>query len=493
MWIWGVLVLCLSWVVVNVIYQVRMLLLFGSYVTAHRPRSHLGNREKLRRVGWMYRWKLRTFYRIGAIVGVVAMVGSVAVLIANLVMLWRGYSRQGAIGAQQSQLLTPVTNLTYTSLSEGILIQGAGAFIAVIYPGAYVCLPDSICGEEYASSGGTETTGFSSGGSASSAQWRSSDVTISMGGTGGMTTSRTTWRVFSAGAWHNLVVSVFVCVVLIAMPCFLYPFYSSPNAAVVTSVPDSSPLMGHIFPGDEITAVEKCNVGNVREWENCLAEFTSSPGYCLPDIRVLDNFKIPSVMASECCSSHYTGNGYCFAVDSENAPTLHYCLNAHAVVSSARRTCSKHEECPSMSSACAVPIIWQNGTSLITLHLRRPWDSSISTLLFLGSPHSLFQSFKVDRYQLRWSFMPSFLLLAPHFWSTLFFHVLSISFALGLMNMAPCKFVDGEYVLAALVAVHYSATIETAKKRKVFQYILAFGTGLLVINVVLSLVMLAVN
>lgn len=82
-------------------------------------------------------------------------------------------------------------------VSQGVVVNGVGAFLVVLYPGAYVGLSDeAVCSKPYRAI-----------------------------------------RIFAAGAWHNIILCALAALIYFTFPLLSFPLLSSPTAAVITIVP----------------------------------------------------------------------------------------------------------------------------------------------------------------------------------------------------------------------------------------------------------------
>ena len=114
---------------------------------------------------------------------------------------------------------------------EGVRINKVGAFLVIIFPGAYVDLSSEIL--------------------AKISPWRRI-------------------KIFSAGIWHNLVIAGVAWALLWADPIVLTPVFRA-GVSVVSVVPESgADGPSGLWPGDEILAVNDCKVDTFNDWQNCL-------------------------------------------------------------------------------------------------------------------------------------------------------------------------------------------------------------------------------
>lgn len=114
---------------------------------------------------------------------------------------------------------------------EGVRINKVGAFVVIIFPGAYVDLSSEVLSKI--------------------SPWRRI-------------------KIFSAGIWHNLVIAGAAWALLLADPVVLTPVFRA-GVSVVSVVPDSgADGPSGLWSGDEILSVNECKVTNLNDWQNCL-------------------------------------------------------------------------------------------------------------------------------------------------------------------------------------------------------------------------------
>lgn len=132
---------------------------------------------------------------------------------------------------------------------EGVRVQATGAFMAILYVGAFVELH-------------TEQLHLSR--------------------------PIQQLRIACAGVWHNFIVFLCALGLLAAMPTLLFPWYSRGSGVVVTEVAPQSALENSLFPGDVIVSLGRsCPVTSAEAWTACLMEKQSSfvagfRGQCIP-------------------------------------------------------------------------------------------------------------------------------------------------------------------------------------------------------------------
>ncbi|KAG7231276.1 hypothetical protein INR49_012107 [Caranx melampygus] len=207
---------------------------------------------------------LYLWFNSGLVFGIVAMLGSVVLLIKTLqqtvAQMTTDNPRIGGPGVN-----LPTSQLAYffialllsgvihelghavAALREQVRVNGFGMFVFVLYPGAFVDL---------------FTTHLN------------------------LISPTQQLRIFCAGVWHNFVLCVAALLVLFLLPLFLFPMYSTGGGALVIDVVQGSAADGPrgLSVGDIVTGLEDCPVRGVEDWSSCLSHLSHTPqtGYCVP-------------------------------------------------------------------------------------------------------------------------------------------------------------------------------------------------------------------
>ena len=156
------------------------------------------------------------------------------------------------------------------------------------------------------------------------------------------------------------------------------------------------------------------------------------------------------------------------------------CLDAKKVIDSNDGRCGVPADCASL--ACAVPVLGL-GEYIMDITIA---DPKVKPILFAGTPQSLWLALEVSDKQPKFEIpilrtLPATL---NKFWQWLF----SISAGLGLLNMAPVYWLDGEWVLSALLRYLLPDPARHLTRQKISKWILRSGTALLGLNIALGLI-----
>lgn len=417
----------------------------------------------------------RLWFDIGVIVGLLLMVMSIVVMVFALY--------QNLIKGEQSkekQILTPLmpgVNLPWNELThyfltiiicgvfheighalaavtEQVRINGFGIFLLFIYPGAFVDL-------------------------------HSDHLSV--------ISPRRQLRIYCAGVWHNVILSVAMVMFIQVLPYLLLPFYASGEGAVITYIDKNSVLQGKLSLGDAIIQIDSCQTVDTNDWYSCIEDISShtQTGYCLDKeylrslIVYAENKTTPLDDGTrECCPSD-TQSDICFSFSDTPTTRINHnvkkyvCARAREVLTAS--VCHGNEECLIINpnSICITPTI------AVTQHnhlakLRHTGNGD--PVIFLGDLRTLLYTTKVSDYMpVSNTFSPVWL---PPFLRTISIYILSISSALAMLNMLPAYALDGQWALAAFME---NILPEHPKRNKIVNLILTIGTVLLIMNIILGI------
>ncbi|XP_005109480.1 membrane-bound transcription factor site-2 protease [Aplysia californica] len=435
--------------------------------------SPIFNRVFLRLGQWRPRF-LRTWFTLGVIFSLLSML--VSIFILSLLVI--NTVRQSPV---EHQVLTPVmpgVNLPTSQISyymltllvcgilhemghaiaavrEQVRVNGFGLFLLLLYPGAFVDL--------------------------STEHLQAVSPLRQL-------------RIYCAGVWHNLVIAVAAAVVLVLLPGFLMPFYSTGISVVVTGVVSNSAVSGPrgLKVGETVTRINDCHIKSIADWSSCVSASMREKwnGHCLPVALIKELDTSPRSMINrsqnqnpweviDCCNST-SPTHLCFMYHTKkNADTNYACLPARTATD--RPMCRLQSDCyvPKMEAACVYPAV-DNETRLLRIfHGQRP------PLLFLGHPLDLYYSVSLSNYVPKISFIPVNL---PFVIETFCKYIISLSGALVILNVVPCYALDGQYICRAFLELVLRPTVPDPEIRNfVYSLVVLFGTILLIINVIFAM------
>ena len=420
----------------------------------------------------------RPWFDLGVIVGLLLMVSSIFIL---LFALYQHLIKDGQ--SKEEQILTPLmpgVNLPWSevhyyfitiivcgvfhevghalaAVTEQVRINGFGMFLLFIYPGAFVDL-------------------------------HSDHLTV--------ISPRRQLRIYCAGVWHNVLLSLTMGLLLQALPYILLPFYAQGHGAVVTHIDPHSALHGKLSLGDAILQIDSCKVASASDWYSCISDISSriQTGYCvdseyLNSHRILSkNMTTPLQDGSLDCCPLDTKSDLCFSLTKphphihENAlPTTNHkfiCLTARQVITTS--VCHSNDECSAINpnSQCATPTIATPRYNHLSKIIHTGTGNAV---IFVGDLRTLLYNTKVSDYQ---PVTPSAPLCIPVMLQTIATYIVSISSALALLNMLPAYSLDGQWALGALLE---HVMPEHPFRNKIANGILTTGTVLLVMNIIIGI------
>uniref|UniRef100_A0A668A4I8 Membrane-bound transcription factor site-2 protease n=1 Tax=Myripristis murdjan TaxID=586833 RepID=A0A668A4I8_9TELE len=343
------------------------------------------------------------------------------------------------------------------ALREQVRVNGFGMFVFVVYPGAFVDL---------------FTTHLN------------------------LISPTQQLRIFCAGVWHNFVLCVAALAFLFLLPLFLFPMYSTGAGALVIEVVQGSSADGPrgLSVGDIVTGLEDCPVRGVEDWAHCLSHLSHTPqtGYCSPSppfilllflLRLFVAFKrLDGTM--DCCSNNSLTD-LCFSYikpQNRNIKEREYaCMPVRKMVTGTR-VCRSDEDCITHShaaSVCVTPSL-ENQTRFI-----RVTHPPNTHMLFVGYPPHLQYAVSLTNFVPRFGFLHQDL---PVFLETFCKYVVSLSGALAVVNSVPCFALDGQWMLNALLEATLVNVVTDRQRRELIGFFLLLaGSALLAANVALGL------
>lgn len=148
-------------------------------------------------------------------------------------------------------------------------------------------------------------------------------------------------RIYCAGIWHNILLTLLMYFILYTFPLTISPLYSINEGVQVTHIGFDSPLKSTagkfgLEPFDVIVKINECRVHNEVTFQKCLRQLSTSKkvtGYCLTDefIEKHEETLITEQDSDDCCAKNQTKH-LCFVQLSTNATPL-----STNVISSAHR------------------------------------------------------------------------------------------------------------------------------------------------------------
>ncbi|XP_024020158.1 membrane-bound transcription factor site-2 protease homolog [Morus notabilis] len=332
-------------------------------------------------------------------------------------------------------------------------------------------------------------------------------------------------RIYCAGIWHNAVCCAVCGLVLFFLPMILFPFYQHGESPMVLAIPSSSPLTGHLSPGDIIVSLDGIRINSAQEWmgissllnqlalENMnnatsvesIRRVNSSKGYCVPDSVLEENKKIKVVENQFGCPDDLAPF---VAIPCPDTRLLdgnpkrveeNHCLNAKEVVKfnkcgdgwmgaeteGGSCACSQDKSC--LSPIQTPDMLWVEvsysspySSECLQFGRKLPSASRTSdfvepncggTFVFVGDIISMASAIRLTAYQPRWAYFSPYL---PDVLERIFMCTFHVSLTLALLNSLPVYFLDGESLLDA--ALCHFTMLSPNKRGKVLRICCLAGT-----------------
>ncbi|CAK8694143.1 unnamed protein product [Clavelina lepadiformis] len=442
-------------------------------------------------------WKLNSWFDAGVLMSMVAMVSSVALLCHNLFSSFRDlpfFTKRPS--PETTQVLTvivpginlPISDIGYLVVAvmvsgilheaghavaatrEGVHVNGFGVFLFILYPGAYVDL-------------------------------NTDDISRA--------SPQKQLRIYCAGVWHNFIICLLACAIILSLPYMLLPFYANyRNGVVVTYQNENSPLYGSkgLHLGDRIVKIGHCDVTSIPSWFQCINRTQNLPqsGSCIEEesIRNLNFFngtlaKLHSLQENsaaspplhDCCGENSPPTHLCYRYingDQENFA----CLPGRDMM--LRVDCHSNHDCNGIKAArdrrdlCVVPHLGDQVSRFIRIVVHR--GPGRHHVLYIGQPNDLARFITVSEYVPRIRHLP---LRLPAILLRFMQYLFSMSGALALINIVPCYALDGQWAFMAFLDYIYTPRGNTHRKEKICNVVLTSGTILIAANVLLGFIRMA--
>lgn len=247
------------------------------------------------------------------------------------------------------------------------------------------------------------------------------------------------------------------------------------------------PSGAHDFQiGNILTQIDDCRLSNTLSWRECLINIAENPslGFCVDGGYLPET---PYSDLSQCCvGNEFFQSHQCFASDSKE-PAF-FCLKARQVSESSSNRCRSSSDCVG-SYSCLIPAFdskfesASNESSSRPLRLMRITRTNGEPVLFIGTPGELFSAVHVSNYLPRLTFLGS---RVADFFESFLKYVISFSAGLGVLNLVPCYYMDGQYVANSLCELLCRKRLSLSSKRKLTNVVTIFGTVIIAINLVCS-------
>lgn len=309
-------------------------------------------------------------------------------------------------------------------------------------------------------------------------------------------------RIASAGIWHNLLLMGIGMILQANLRLLLSPWYDQGvGGLTVTRVQNGSPLGETIRPGDVITNMDgDCDLNVEASWPQCTARLLRDfglgiNGFCVGD-DMMQHARVQSKeIPNDCCDDvpdsekmNNTATFLCYkqATGNHNAVNVSVCAAAKKVFSTSSQRCRTSTDC-GRGQHCLV--YYDNGPQDRLLQLRRHRNTPV---MFLGDPSELVRDIFVmdyvpihehhDRKRPPDTYWPEVAAIALEYF-------ISISAALGVLNIIPAYKMDGQYAVAATIDIVcnlFKFDLTRNTRESIGSAICLVGTLLLLLNMVLA-------
>ncbi|CAO1305039.1 unnamed protein product [Diamesa serratosioi] len=288
-------------------------------------------------------------------------------------------------------------------------------------------------------------------------------------------------KVYSAGIWNNIILAAFAYAFLLLTPILLSPIYLTNESVVITSIKYKSPLSGKengLHVGDVISSINDCTVNNEEDWYKCLTEtIVYHPAYCIKEEFVHENDESIQISHQkdgliDCCQKNAALN--CFEnyvnnhFDEEDRLPQHMCLNIRNTVENSLGYCHVGDK-KCTASSCLKPIL-SNFSTIIQMKRQE----NTKDLIYFGHPADVSKTVKIS------GFVPKTRVLRTSkigdSITLLLKYLVVFSSGLAIVNVIPCYFLDGQFLINALIIALPARYFNKTKKEFISFSINLLGT-----------------
>ncbi|KYQ58541.1 Membrane-bound transcription factor site-2 protease [Trachymyrmex zeteki] len=264
-------------------------------------------------------------------------------------------------------------------------------------------------------------------------------------------------RIACAGIWHNIILATIAAAILVFSTWLWAPLYNIGSGVYVKTILPNSPVLGPtgLLEYDVINKLNNCPIKHSEDWYDCMLQAVqhSAPGYCVKQSFVQDyDESVPAKQktngAVNCCTTDSEINGnLCFEyIEGPQTAPLHLpphsCLPVRAMLNQSQNFCQASHECLSHDTHCMKPSL-DNVTKIIQIKRKTGKD-----VLFFGHPADIYRTVDVSDWVPKYSFLYPEL---PESFALLCKYITVFSAGLAIINIVPCFFLDGQYILNIIV------------------------------------------
>ncbi|KAJ3450626.1 protease m50 membrane-bound transcription factor site 2 protease [Anaeramoeba flamelloides] len=300
-------------------------------------------------------------------------------------------------------------------------------------------------------------------------------------------------KVYSAGVWNNCLIIFFAIFLILVLPKTLLLFYNTNQGIIVISNDLQSPFNEDLKVGDSISMINSCKIKNSIDFVYCLSEIqiqyddpTQTKGYCINSTLI--NLSLDK-NGLYCCKNDPSidqSKIHCFELfgdlNNNNYDHNRICISPLQVLSS--KICYSKGDCNrnhnlGIQNECYFEA-QQPGKVLLKIQTNENKE-----FIYFGSLTEFYQLVEFGEYVDKFGIgkiIPLFFKI-PSLIDLFITYLLTISGGLIVINVTPCYFSDGGHIIKTLIG----KVTKSSKAESFSKFLMAFGTCLIVINIILSL------
>nr|CAI5853958.1 unnamed protein product [Callosobruchus analis] len=257
--------------------------------------------------------------------------------------------------------------------------------------------------------------------------------------------------ILCAGVWHNIVLSIFASFLYFVLPTLFSLCFHVNNGVSITDITKNSYLSSSkgLNVGDTVFQINGCDVRDENSWYDCLAKTDKTkPAFCIePDLIHQFDESVPLKHLGEghveCCKVNKQEN-ICFEyldpADGILELPSHVCLPARTVVERSEHFCSSTPYMCPTNLYCFRPML-ANSTNMFKI------ATATRDIIFIGLVSDLYRTVQVSSYIPKYLFKTTAM---PDAITKFLKYITVMSLGLAIVNVLPCKFMDGQYITEVL-------------------------------------------
>lgn len=288
-------------------------------------------------------------------------------------------------------------------------------------------------------------------------------------------------KILCAGIWHNVVLALGAYLLFQILPFVFSLMFELNKGVTITEMAKNSPLAGGrgLDVGDTIIQINNCQITDEYSWYNCLLPVDRHKlALCIQDelihkfdesvpLKHLENDNL------DCCDGSKPEN-ICFeyldSADGILELPNYACLPARQIIENSDFFCTlPPHSCPN-NLYCFRPIL-TNTTNLFKISTNK------KVVIYLGLASDIYRTILISPYIPRFLFKTTQL---PDVILEFTKHIIVISLGLVVVNVLPCLYLDGQYILETLARMFLKKKVRKKSIKALLFIVIASVTSFMI-------------